>query len=149
MSEATIRAAIKACVDTVGSEGVVHDYQRWNADWPAFLTLFKTKIGSQDYIRGWCISCTGNTNADRTLDGGVIDSYEYTIRGIWGLDDSAASEKTALAKAIEIRDALRADATLGAFWDAEPASIPVFEARMFGDVLVHYTEIRQVVKEAS
>lgn len=70
------------------------------------------------------------------------------IRGYWGLDDSAATEKAALAKGIAVVDALDGDDTLhNAQYEATLASIERFEPRLFGSVLCHYTEITLSVTE--
>jgi hypothetical protein len=48
-------------------------------------------------------------------------------------------------------DALDADATLHGttYYYAHPASLEVFQARVFGSVLCHYAEIVQITEEVS
>jgi hypothetical protein len=67
-----------------------------------------------------------------------------------GVYDSDESEKTAAALAELVCDTLDAATTIrgSAFYYAEPAAL-LFEARMFGGVLCHYTQITQVVVEVT
>lgn len=149
MSESAIRARIKAVVDAVGSEGTVHDYERWAPDWDAFKTLFTSTISGAAYIRGWTITCQSAPQERDDFDSAKLRTYTYIIRGYWGLDDAAASEKDAIAKALGVVVALDADTTLhgGGYYDAPPASLTTFEPRVFGDALCHYIEIQQKVVE--
>ena len=156
MSEATTRAYIESVVEGVSNVGSVHDYQRWAVKWPDFLSRFKVEIGGSDVIRGWTIALQSFTSEYLIYpndDGNniVIRDYVYKIRGYFGLDDAAASEKTAMAVVEDVIEALDADTTLHAqteFWDeTSPAHLDTFEPRMFGSVLCHYAEITQHVKE--
>lgn len=151
-TEVEIRAAIKALVEGVPDIGEVYDYERWAPRWPEYLELFKTSVGGVDQIRGWTIAC------ERMMS--VWEAYQfhrktyyYVIRGYLGLDDSEATEKTAFALALavvgELEQYPRLNGTLtnGVFADDEWPRIEVFEARMFGDVLCHYAEIRLAAYE--
>jgi len=146
MSESTIRSAIKNALDTVSNAGATHDYQRWSADWQAFLDLFKTTVGSTDQIRGWTIA-GGPVEVDDAVEefgGRYLRGYGYTIRGYLGVDDSAATEKTFAGLVEDVMDALDADATLhgSTYYDTSWARCDVQELRIFGDVLCHYAEVR-------
>lgn len=146
MSEATVRAAIKAVLEDVTNVGEVHDYERWAADWSAYLDLLKTTIGNSDVIRGWTITCESFPQERATfgVPGSIDRTYTYKLRGYFGLDDSAASEKTAM---IVVEDVVEAfdDSDLAS--ENEPADLTLFEPRLFGDVLCHYAEITLVVEE--
>ena len=163
MSESSTRARVYAIVNAVSNVGLVYDYARWAVLWDEVLALFKTTIGSTDMIRGWVITCTGWTSA--YLDGLYPDDngkaielrdYTYKIRGVFSLDDSAATEKTAVGIVEDVAEALNKNTSLHSyaaiaepyFGPIPPASLDVFEARMFGSVLCHYAEITQRVVEA-
>jgi len=150
MSEATARADIYSIVSGVSSIGRVHDYERWAVRWADHLDLFKTTIDGQQQIRGWTISCRSMPQGRLEFSGAKLRTYTYKIRGYFGLDDGSASEKTAVALAEDVVEALDASDTLhdgGSYYDALPASMDVFEPRLFGGVLCHYVEISQVVQE--
>jgi len=155
MSEATVRAAVKTVLDGVSNKGLAYDYERWQSTWDAYLTLFKTTIDSIDQIRAWTISCTSFTQerVEFRTEGkaGLLRTYQYVIRGYLGLDDSAATEKTAIALAEDVIEALDDATTIrpptAGFYDAQPAQLRTFEPRMFGDVLCHYMEIGVAIQE--
>lgn len=152
MSEATVRAAIYAIVNDVTNVGNVYDYERWATMVKSVNALAVKTIAGVDVIRFWTISCTGwAAVADDfySTDGG-LRRYTYKIRGAFGLDDSAASEKTAIGIVEDVIEALNASATLhngGTFFHSVLAGLDVFELRMIGDRLCHYAEITQVVEE--
>jgi hypothetical protein len=132
MSESLVRGMIKTVVEGVANVGIVHDYERWANDWSVFLDRYKTTVGATTVIRGWTITCASwsQDHASR--------AYTFKIRGIFGLDDSAASEKTAIGLVEDVCEALN----LSSDWDeGEGAELTVFEPRMFGSVLCHYAEI--------
>lgn len=145
--ETTIRAAIKTAVQTVTNVGLVYDYQRLTNNWDDFLDLFKTTISNSDVIRGWCITCEGVVPVERETYGGNTSNYAinypYKIRGYFGVDDSAESEKAAFAIAELVREALT-DHLTSVVLDNIP-SIDVFEPRVFGGALCHFIEISMVV----
>lgn len=145
--ETTIRAAIKTAVESVSNVGLVYDYQRLTTEWDGFLNLFKTTISASEVIRGWCITCEGVTPVERETYGGNTSNYArnypYKIRGYFGVDDSAASEKTAFAIAELVVDALT-DHISSAALDNIP-SLDIFEPRVFGGVLCHFAEISMTV----
>jgi len=149
VSESAVRARIKAIVAAVEDVGQVHDYERWSAEWDAFLGHFQKTIEGTDYIRGWTISCSAVMQERMDWDQNRR-TYRYVIRGYWGLDDSVATEKTALAKAISVVEALDASTALhesAGTYEATLASIERFEPRLFGGTLCHYAEITLAVTE--
>lgn len=149
MSEAAIRAGIKTKVEAVSNVGQVYDYERWATEWSAFLDLFKTTIGGSDVIRGWTITCQSFPQEQVTFGdpGGIDRTYTYKLRGYFGLDDSAASEKAAMVVAEDVVEAFDAEFDATQEVINEPADLTVFEARLFGDVLCHYAEVTLMVTE--
>lgn len=151
MSEAAIRARLNTIVSGVANIGLVYDYERFTNDWSTYLSLFKTTIGAVDLIRGWTIGYSGFGVPPSPQEFGYRFAryHHWKIRGYLGLDDSAASEKTAGALAEAVCDAIDGDATLNgaSYYETTPAVIDVFEQRLFGTVLCHYVEIAVSVAE--
>ncbi len=155
MTEATVRAAVYAVVNAVPNKGVAYDYERHSTTWQAYLTLFKVTVGSTDQIRAWTVACASFTQEriEFRTEGkaGLLRTYQFIIRGYLGLDDSAATEKTAIALAEDVIEALDDATTIrpptAGYYDAQPAQLRTFELRMFGDVLCHYAEIGVVIQE--
>lgn len=118
MSEATIRAAIKAKLAAVSGIGVVHDYERWSRSWTRFLDLMRPSSSSRD-VNGWMISRKQSPERVAT-PGSALGSgrthdrtYFFEISGIYQLDDDNGSEITFQALIEAICTAFRADLTLG------------------------------------
>lgn len=150
MAETTLRGTLKSIIQGLTNEGVVHDYERFSADWAALLALFQTTIAGSDYIRGWTITCERVAQTRIEVNRVLVRAYSHRIRLYWGLDDSAASEKAAFAMALGAVAALDASDTLHdglTYYDAEPASLETFEPRTFGGTVCHYAEILQVTYE--
>lgn len=159
MSETQARTDLYTIVSGVTNIGLVYDFQKWSADWSKFLDHFKTTISGVGVIRGWCIT-GGAPISDETEEFSwepqrnkfiVTRTYNYLIRGYLGLNDTLATEKTAMALAIAVLKALDTSTTLrdGTRYDERtpPASLDVFEPRLFGGTLCHYIEIRQRIVE--
>ena len=149
MSEATTRADIVTQVESVSNIGVVYDYVRYADTWDNFLELFKTTINGNEVIRGWTVTCISFTETQLGYGnpGTIQRDCVYKIRGYFGVDDSAASEKTAMIVAEDVVETLRSSVESGS--DAEgnlPAELTVFDGRVFGDVLCHYAEITLSVR---
>jgi len=141
MSEVLIREQIKTILSAVADIGVVHDYERWASDWPAYLELFSIKTLAGTYINGWEImrkktpSRTGSSTHD-------LRTHTFLIRGIYGLKDSAASEITFQALIEAICSAFRSNYQLNSTADnTEPVQVDLVENRVFGNVLCHYCEL--------
>ncbi len=149
MTEATLRTAVYNCVNAVTNIGLVYDYERFVVDWSAYLDLFKTTVSSTVQIRGWTIGLQKIDAEQTVIKHRTWREYTYKIRGYMGLDDSAATEKTAAALAETVINALDDDTTIHAQTaHVGPASLTVFEPRTFGGVVCHYIEITQAVGEA-
>lgn len=146
MSLSTQRTALKAILDGVPGIGVVHDYERWAAQWAEFLARFQDS--ATQTIRGCTI--TREATAEVWLTNTQVERrHTWIIRLYVGLDDTAASEKTAQGLVEAICDALRLDPALGgsAEGDSPPPQVRAFEPRLFGRVLCHVAEIAVAGKE--
>lgn len=93
MSDSTIRASIKALMQTVPGIGVVHDYDRWTVDSAALVALFKTDPTDKTApLHGWEI--TRDAVQLAWLSGNRYKAtHSYVIRGYYALKDAVASEK--------------------------------------------------------
>lgn len=156
MSQADVRAIIKAEMDGVTNIGIVHDYERWAVQWPDFLDKFKTTIGATAQIRGWTIMCRGwrdevtGFRASKN-EANIFREYRFVVRGFMSLNDADETEHTAIALTEAVCNRLNTSVQLhdlGRAWGYVPlCSLSIFEPRMFGNVLCHYSEIEQVVRE--
>lgn len=137
MSDAVMRAAIKARLDAMGAAiGRVHDYERWNVNAGNFLALFQDPASKK--IFGWEIT-RKSLRCQKVAMRKWKMIHRYMIRGYYGLEDAAATEKTvnALVDQIALDFMLnRLDGTQG---DQQPEAR--IEIRMFGAVLCHVAEI--------
>ena len=149
MSEASIRARIKERLESVDGIGIVHDYERWAMNWNDILDKFKTP---SNRYHGWMISRTQRTPKQSSVCG-IEVAHTFRIRGIYALDDAAASEKTFQSLIDNISLAFDADETLnGTCLTTHPDFGPLagtaglivdqIDMRMFGNVLCHYAECR-------
>lgn len=137
------RAAVVARLQAVPEIGVVHGYERYAAALDALRALYYSPAHAQ--IRGWFvrrvqIRDTAITKPRRT----VLEKFQ--VRGFMSLDDAAGSELVMQALVDSIRDAFRADPTLGgAITKQGPlspgaeqgVSLDDFGPVMFGGVLCH------------
>lgn len=147
-NEAAIRETIKETVEAITNVGVVHDYERWSSEWSAFLDLFRTTVGNSKVIRGWTITCESFPQSWENHDKNIRREYTYKLRGYFGLDDSAASEKEAMVIVEDVVEAFDDDLNQTGQWtNVNAADLTVFEPRVFGDVLCHYAEVTVGVRE--
>lgn len=143
-----IREQVKTIMAAVDGIGVVHGYQRWAADWAAFLNLFKTPEGK---INGWMI--TRESTPEQLLDPAEYERvYGLKIIGIYGLNDSDGSELVFQSLVESICDAFRSDYNLngtcettspdfGPMAGVSGIQVQTVENRVFGNVLCHYCEL--------
>ncbi len=146
MSLAAQRAAIVAILEGVPGIGVVHDYQRWAAQWADFLALFQDP--TTQTVRGCTI--TREATAETWLTNAQVERrHTWVLTLMMALNDEAASEKTAQDLAEAVCDALRLDPALGgsAQGDSGPPQVRTFAPRLFGSVLCHVAEIAMITKE--
>ena len=144
MNLVSIRAAVKSKLLTISGISIVHDYLRWSNHWNTFLSLFKTDA---DIINGWMIT---RDKTPSRISSRTTAEREHNIRliGVYGLDDSEATEITFQAQVEAITAAFDADCDLGGTtFKCKPCQVEVFEPRMFGSVLCHYTELLLIVHE--
>lgn len=137
MSEQSLRAQIKDRLDALGPVmGRVHDYERWSANTGQFLTLFQDP--STKKIMGWEIARTRLRTARSAMNRWKL-THRFVIRGYYGLEDAAATEKafSALVDMV-VLDFLR---TRLPGTQGEQFPEAQVEPRMFGAVLCHVAEI--------
>lgn len=137
MSDAAIRALIKARLDAMGTAiGRVHDYERWNLQANTFLSLFQDPATNK--VFGWEIMRKA-LRVEKVAMRKFKLIHRYLIRGYYGLEDAAATEKTVNALA----DQIVLDFTLTRLTGTQGGQLPeaAIETRMFGHVLCHVVEI--------
>lgn len=110
---ATIRAAILAKLGGVADIGVVNDYERYSKDQSALQAQYVATIAGAKQLRGWNIRRTKTAENFSVFCGPQPVTHTWDLRGYMALDDSAATEKTFDNLIEAIRDAFRADETLG------------------------------------
>lgn len=149
MGYSGILAKIKNTIEGVAGIGKVHDYARWSNQWGDFLTLMKTTGG---IIHGYMIQRIAAPSRQVTMGEKEV-AHVFQVVGLYGLQDSAASEKTfqgvldLIVAAFDSNDNLSGECdTIYPDWgpmaDAAGCQISLFENRMFGSVLCHYADLR-------
>jgi hypothetical protein len=108
MSDATIRALLKASLDSVTDVGKTHDYAQWAVVLTDFMSKFKTTIGGTKQVRGWQIFSRGYTSEKLTF-GGFRRTYEFVINGHLGVNNDDETEKTFATLAETIAAQIDAD----------------------------------------
>lgn len=140
---ATHRAAIVAVINSVADVGHVHDRERYARDESGFRALYQfTPQGGAPQLRGWWVRRvqTDESSAD-TGDGLVCHTWQ--VRGYMAFNDPDGSELVFDDLIEQIRDAVRADLTLGGVCDLGPVEpmegMQVLDAGpvMFAGVLCH------------
>jgi len=146
MSYSTCLAQVKSILEGVTNIGQVHDYVRWNKDWPDLKTLFKVTSPTTQ-LRFWDItrkSSTEVTGATRTNE----RTHTFRIRGFITLDDSAATEKTFQNLVEDVATAFRNKPTLNGYaLNVEPLQINNIDHAMVGDCLCHMCESEISIQE--
>lgn len=159
MSSVTNYSVILSNLTTLvaGVSGIanVHAYQRHVADWSAMLALFKRTVTtgtppnevSVSTFHGWTVSRSDATEEWLT-NREVVRVHIFKIRGVLGVQDSAATEDTFNDLIEAISDASRADfpTNTTAEWH-EAIQWPVIDYRVFNGVLCHYCEGIAKVRE--
>jgi hypothetical protein len=146
MSLAAIRDKWATIMAGVSGMGVVHKYERWSAEWAPLLALYKTQAG---IINGWCMM-RRKTLSKRVPSLYVTRDHTFVWKGIYGLDDSAATELTFQDQIEAIQTAFDGQYNLGGLSGvvlAGPVQVAVVENRLFGSVLCHYGELHYDVQE--
>lgn len=105
---AAIRAAIVAKMAAIPDIGIVHAHQPWLKTEARLKDLYV----SNGQLRGWFVRRIATAETSPAL-GTAIEVHRWRIQGFMALDDTGSSE-LAFDDLIEaIRDAFRADETLG------------------------------------
>lgn len=152
-----IRTQIKTILESVTGIGVVHDYERWTNDWKKTLEFFKPE--NQDNFNGWMVTRTATEERAKVF-GKNIASHNFLIRGIYTLDDAAASEKIFQDLIEGIRTAFRTNFTLNGtcittYVDIDSMNgggklgiqVKTVEVRTFASALCHYCELQLGAQE--
>jgi hypothetical protein len=137
MSDAGFRALIKARLTAMGAAvGRVHDYERWAAQPGQFLAHFQDPATKK--IFGWEIT-RRKVRAQKIAMRRYKLVHRYLVRGYYGLEDAAATEKTFNA----LVDQIVLSFTLTKLPGSQGEQLPeaVIEPRIFGHVLCHVGEI--------
>lgn len=137
MSDATIRAAIKTRLTSMGAGiGRVHDYERWAVQSSSFLSLFQDPTTKK--VFGWEIIRRRVRTERLTMRRWKL-IHRYLIRGYYGLEDSAETEKSINA----LVDQIVLDFTRTKIAGTQGDQLPEagIETRVFGHVLCHVAEI--------
>ena len=155
MSLADIREQIKAVLAGVEGIGVVHDYDRWAADWNKFLNRFKD---ADDRINVCMFRREKMAKRVITIGQNKERIHVFAVRVILGLSDAQATGILFDELLAAIEKAFDSDPTLagtcrslssewGPMSGVSGAQIEMSEDRMFANVLCHYGEISLAVVE--
>ena len=120
---ATIRAAILAKLQAVPGIGLVYDRERYAKEERAFRDLYTQAVEingeDADVVHGWWFRRTASI--ERSLGvGRNLDISTWAIRGYLGFDDARNTEHEFEALIEAMRDAFRADPTLGGATEQSP-----------------------------
>lgn len=147
MPESTIRAAIKSEIEGALTTAMVYDYERWAKNWSDVISLFKT---TNNLIHSWMVS-RRQVVRNRVTHCEIEVCHIYTIRGVYGLNDGDATEKTFQGYIDTLVSEFDDDETLGGVCDttnpdfgpmAGSVGLQINEIghRMFANILCHYAE---------
>lgn len=155
MSQATIRTAALAVLDSVTDIGITHNRARWASLWNDLRDQYQTTISTVTQLRGWWVEWEGFAPFAEDFESysGVVRGHRVRIHGLLGLDDSASTELTAAVLTEAVANAFDGAASFhnsvtGNYVATTAAEVEVFEARTIGGALVHYSEITFTVYEA-
>ena len=121
MSLNTIQTALAALVTAVPGIGVVHGYERFVREEKKFQDLFVTTVDGVRQVRGWWLR-RSNTSERSLGVGRNLEQHTWQIRGYMALNDDAASELVFQNLIELLRNAVRADPTLGGVCAQSPLS---------------------------
>jgi hypothetical protein len=132
---AQIRTALHARIAAVPDVGIVHDRERYAKNEAHFRNLYLyTPTGGQPQIRGWWIR--RQATLEKAIDIGPFGLQQHTwlVRGFMAFDDATASEIVFDELIEAIRDAIRADVTLGGVCSAGPLAADGEDGMQVDDV---------------
>lgn len=120
MSHAVIRDALRALIAAVPNVGQVHNRERYVREEGKFRQLYLyTPAGGSEQIRGWWLRRVGTQ--ERTLGvGRNLEVHTWQVRGYMSLNDTDASEVVFDGLIEAMRNAVRADPTLGGVCEQSP-----------------------------
>lgn len=143
-----LRDAIIARVNTVDDIGIVHTYQRFNADMSLYLDQFSTTIDGRKQIRGWWITNPTIPFVAALLNTDTFDvkteQWEFVVRGVMSVSDTNASDDTFGDLVLAVHDAIWNQINFGSTVVVPfsiQVSIPTIDIRQFGSILCHFAEI--------
>ncbi len=154
MSLPAIREQIKVVLSGVPGIGIIHDRERFAADWGTFLNLFKDAEGR---VNGCMFSRDLRRREQQTM-GETEAAHVFVIRRFMGMNDAEESGIVFDNHLEELADAFDGNETLnntcrtinpdwGPMAGAVGPQIEISEIRMVGSVLCHYAECRLCVIE--
>jgi hypothetical protein len=149
MGLAAIRTQLKTVLEGVANIGIIHDYERWAAEWSTVLETFKVTIQGEDRIQAWTITRETTPAVDLDTER-ELRRHLMVMRGYRALDDSVGSEKEFQDLIETVCTALRgqrAGGLGGLVTELGPAQVRVVEHRLLASVLVHYAEITMQAEE--
>lgn len=120
MSHAEIRDALGTLIAFVPDMGNVHTYERYVREEAKFreLYVYETSAGVQ-HLRGWWLRRTATQEHSLGV-GRNVEVHTWQIRGYMALNDVDGSEHEFDALIEALRDAVRADPTLGGVCEQSP-----------------------------
>lgn len=143
-------AALKAQIETIPDIGSVHDYHRMGSSLADAATKYGwTDASGNKRIRGWSLSRRSTETKYTGAPAGYgEDVHTIEVRGLMGLNDAEATEKTFQQLIEAVRQKLRVSfqPTATSFISDAPR-VERVEIRQFGEVLCHYAEIAVEVTE--
>ena len=154
MSEATIRAVIKAVIDDVTDIGKTYNRYRFSNDSAALVTLATTTIDGVKQVRAWMVEWLGIVESERIQmrrddKTGLLRRHEFKVWGYQGFDDSRSTETIMSALTETVVNALDDSDTLhdgATYYDCTTATAPMSPV-VWAGVLCHRSEITLQVTE--
>ncbi|OPY15245.1 MAG: hypothetical protein A4E66_00164 [Syntrophus sp. PtaB.Bin001] len=151
MSEALIRAQIKAILEAVTGIGVVHDYKRYARSIADFRKIMTPTGGTG--VNGWVVSRQKTASRQATMGpkGQIERTHIFSISGIYALDDAAGSETTFQETIDAIFEAFKANGTLNgtaiSHQQIQVEDVDVTPESELGDDLYHTADLTLEVLE--
>lgn len=150
MSVTQQRTDLYNAVNAVSNIGVGHNRYRYHNEWNVFLGLFKTTIATVAQIRGFMLEYRGVTPNELIEFTNEHRTSVWWVHMFLGLSDDDSTEVTFAALVEAVITAVKDNSTLqnqNTYYYVAPAITPVYEARLFGDVLCHYTQVQVLITE--
>jgi hypothetical protein len=116
----TIRAALLDLVKAVPDIGQVHDRERYIREESKFRQLYLvSKAGEEPQLRGWWLR-RARTQESSLGIGRNVEVHTWHLRGYLALVDNSSTEILFDILIERLRDAFRADPTLGGVCEQSP-----------------------------